>query len=82
MQRFNVAVTRAIALMIVIGNPDVLQCDPCWRALIKYCREQQLYKGVTPTTDVNDDLDPNLTLALDLSALTISGKYFQNVNNL
>lgn len=30
MQRFNVAVTRAKALLIVVGNPQVLTSDATW----------------------------------------------------
>lgn len=29
-QRFNVAVTRAKALLIVVGHPVVLKTDPNW----------------------------------------------------
>ncbi len=29
-KRFNVALTRAKALLIVVGNPDVLYRDPNW----------------------------------------------------
>ncbi|KAF8217659.1 P-loop containing nucleoside triphosphate hydrolase protein [Mycena galopus ATCC 62051] len=35
-RRFNVAVTRAQALLIVIGDPDVLALDPLWRAFLNY----------------------------------------------
>ena len=35
-QRFNVAITRASALLIVIGNPHLLQTDPNWRALLEH----------------------------------------------
>lgn len=31
-QRFNVAVTRAKALLIVVGNPLLLSHDPDWKA--------------------------------------------------
>ena len=33
-QRFNVAITRAKALLIVIGNPYVLCHDEHWRRLV------------------------------------------------
>ena len=39
LQRFNVAITRAKALLIVIGNPKVLQIDGCWREFIEYCQK-------------------------------------------
>ncbi|CAK5278886.1 unnamed protein product [Mycena citricolor] len=35
-RRFNVAVTRAQALLIVIGDPDVLGLDPLWRTFLNY----------------------------------------------
>lgn len=31
-----VAVTRAQALLIVVGDPDVLGLDPLWRAFLNY----------------------------------------------
>ena len=34
--RFNVAITRAKALMIVVGNPTLLKKDYHWRELIDY----------------------------------------------
>lgn len=37
LQRFNVALTRAKALLIVVGNPVVLQVDQYWRTFIRYC---------------------------------------------
>ncbi|KAK1166718.1 RNA helicase Mov10l1-like [Acipenser oxyrinchus oxyrinchus] len=35
-KRFNVAVTRPKALLIVVGNPHVLIKDPCFGALLEY----------------------------------------------
>lgn len=69
-QRFNVAVTRAIALLIVIGNPDILQCDPNWRSLIEYCVENDSYNGPLPSYSVPSDFQPIEKLGLDLSVLT------------
>ncbi|XP_076618729.1 putative helicase mov-10-B.1 [Colletes latitarsis] len=38
-KRFNVALTRAKQFVIVIGNPDVLCKDRCWKTLWEYCDE-------------------------------------------
>ncbi|KAJ2936839.1 hypothetical protein H1R20_g242, partial [Candolleomyces eurysporus] len=35
-RRMNVAITRAQALLIVIGNPVVLSLDPLWRQFMNY----------------------------------------------
>lgn len=35
-RRFNVAITRARALMIVVGSPTVLSEDPSWRQLLGF----------------------------------------------
>ena len=35
-KRFNVAVTRAMKILIIIGNPEVLQTDKRWTELIQF----------------------------------------------
>ncbi|KAJ8260425.1 hypothetical protein GJAV_G00181950 [Gymnothorax javanicus] len=44
-KRFNVAVTRAKALLIVVGNPVILNKDPIWEQFIRYCTEEGGYTG-------------------------------------
>ena len=45
-KRFNVAVTRAKALLYVIGNPRVLQTDKKnWLPLLRYCRDNGSWMG-------------------------------------
>jgi len=44
-QRFNVALTRSKALLITVGDPDVLQCDVYWRELILFCKKNGGYTG-------------------------------------
>uniref|UniRef100_A0A8C9VS08 Helicase ATP-binding domain-containing protein n=1 Tax=Scleropages formosus TaxID=113540 RepID=A0A8C9VS08_SCLFO len=44
-RRFNVAVTRPKALLIVVGNPHVLVKDPCFSALLQYCYENGAFLG-------------------------------------
>ncbi|CAK9815757.1 Putative helicase mov-10-B.1 [Anthophora quadrimaculata] len=38
-KRFNVALTRAKNLLIIVGNPSVLCKDRYWNALWEYCKE-------------------------------------------
>jgi helicase MOV-10 len=42
---FAVAVTRAQALLIVIGDPTVLSLDPLWRAFLNYVHLNKGWKG-------------------------------------
>ncbi|KAL2469853.1 putative RNA helicase SDE3 [Abeliophyllum distichum] len=44
-RRFNVAITRAKSLLIVIGNPHILCKDPYWNKLLWYCVDNGSYKG-------------------------------------
>ncbi|XP_028262753.1 putative helicase mov-10-B.1 [Parambassis ranga] len=44
-KRFNVAMTRARSLLIVVGNPVILNKDPTWKKFINYCVEQKGYTG-------------------------------------
>ncbi|KIO33700.1 hypothetical protein M407DRAFT_229531 [Tulasnella calospora MUT 4182] len=44
-RRFNVAMTRAQALLIVIGDPDVLGLDPLWRCFLNYIHNSGGWKG-------------------------------------
>uniref|UniRef100_A0A452UK02 RNA helicase n=1 Tax=Ursus maritimus TaxID=29073 RepID=A0A452UK02_URSMA len=44
-KRFNVAVTRAKALLIVVGNPLLLGHDPDWKVFLEFCKENGGYTG-------------------------------------
>ncbi|XP_070758397.1 putative helicase mov-10-B.1 [Enoplosus armatus] len=44
-KRFNVAVTRARSLLIVVGNPVILNKDPTWEKFISYCVKNKGYTG-------------------------------------
>ncbi|KAJ3213962.1 hypothetical protein HDU67_002270 [Dinochytrium kinnereticum] len=58
-KRFNVAISRAKALLIVIGNPSILEKDPYWGALVKYCRASGSLIGFDPIASENSKfLDP------------------------
>ncbi|KAG7199163.1 hypothetical protein KM043_018049 [Ampulex compressa] len=46
-QRLNVAITRARALLIIIGNPILLAQDPYWKSVLTYCTDRSAYTGCT-----------------------------------
>ncbi|KAJ3917943.1 RNA helicase [Lentinula edodes] len=56
--RFNVAITRAQALLIVIGNPMVLSLDPLWRAFLNYVYRGGGWRGKTISWDPAGAVDP------------------------
>lgn len=58
-QRFNVAITRAKALLIVIGNGDVLKTDERWRHFIEFCVNNKSVKGKQFHLDNNEYLEEN-----------------------
>lgn len=49
----TVAVTRAQALLIVIGDASVLSIDPLWRGFMNYVYHHHGWRGDPPAWDVN-----------------------------
>ncbi|ESO83649.1 hypothetical protein LOTGIDRAFT_222500 [Lottia gigantea] len=61
-KRFNVAITRAQAALIVVGNPFVLCQDEKWRMFIEYCIDNGGYTGCEkPDFALYDVQDDSLT---------------------
>ena len=58
-KRFNVAITRAMSLLIVIGDPHLLSEDPSWRAFLKHCISLGAYTGCDLPLGI--DFDANVT---------------------
>nr|XP_058973489.1 putative helicase MOV-10 [Pocillopora verrucosa] len=56
-KRFNVAITRAQALLILIGNPDMLCLDENWKTFVDYCRENKATVDVERKEKVEDIAD-------------------------
>ncbi|XP_030586906.1 LOW QUALITY PROTEIN: RNA helicase Mov10l1 [Archocentrus centrarchus] len=53
-KRFNVAITRPKALLLIVGNPHILIRDPCFRALLQYCFINEAYMGCDPPPSLQD----------------------------
>ena len=54
-----VAVTRAQALLVVIGDPTVLSLDPLWRSFINYVSINGGYTGKPIDWDPSEEVDRN-----------------------
>ncbi|KAK7047845.1 hypothetical protein VNI00_006173 [Paramarasmius palmivorus] len=55
--RFNVAITRAQALLIIVGNPIVLGLDPLWRKFLNYIYVNGGWRGKQPTWNPLDSVE-------------------------
>ncbi|KAJ7954859.1 Regulator of nonsense transcripts 1-like [Quillaja saponaria] len=47
-RRFNVALTRARSLLIIIGNPHIICKDPYWNKILWHCVDNSSYQGCSP----------------------------------
>uniref|UniRef100_A0A4W4DXA2 RNA helicase n=1 Tax=Electrophorus electricus TaxID=8005 RepID=A0A4W4DXA2_ELEEL len=65
-KRFNVAMTRPRALLIVVGNPIILSSDPTWGRFIEYCTAEGGYTGFDRTTiEGTEDVVDRLMALMD-----------------
>jgi helicase MOV-10 len=46
-----------MALLIVVGNPEVLSLDPMWRSFLNYIRRNNGCIGAEISWDYNEDVD-------------------------
>ncbi|PFH46786.1 hypothetical protein AMATHDRAFT_50790 [Amanita thiersii Skay4041] len=56
-RRFNVAITRTQALLIIVGDPQVLSIDPMWRSFLNYIYNNRGWKGPSPDWDTTAPVD-------------------------
>jgi hypothetical protein len=57
-QRFNVAVTRAKSLLIIVGNPYLLESDHNWGYMLRHIWVKGGYTGCKYIHDVDKPLPP------------------------
>ncbi|XP_058807171.1 putative helicase mov-10-B.1 [Phymastichus coffea] len=75
-KRFNVAMTRAQAALIVIGNPRILQEDEMWRYFLKYCIDNGSYRGYKFALSESHSNNPKPVLS-GSQRITTSAKLFK-----
>ncbi|KAJ0981677.1 hypothetical protein J5N97_009932 [Dioscorea zingiberensis] len=57
-RRYNVSITRAKSLLIIVGNPHIITKDPHWDKLLRYCADHGSYQGCPlPPQDKHDYFD-------------------------
>jgi len=54
-RRFNVALTRAKSLCVVVGNPYVMLVKEHWKALLQHCINNAAYAGCPPPLHVRGE---------------------------
>ncbi|GAQ81308.1 RNA helicase SDE3 [Klebsormidium nitens] len=59
-KRFNVAMTRAKELLIIVGNPHVLKQDPLWARMLRYCIFRGGYQSKHCPPPPNEEIDVRL----------------------
>ena len=64
-KRFNVAVTRAQALLIVVGNASILARDKQWGKLLWMCHDKGAYVGMELPARTEDDEERKAVVMLD-----------------
>uniref|UniRef100_A0A8D0HA50 RNA helicase n=1 Tax=Sphenodon punctatus TaxID=8508 RepID=A0A8D0HA50_SPHPU len=69
-KRFNVAITRAKALLIIVGNPFILRKDPHWNAFLQYCVANGAYRG----HPYEEESTEEETLAAEFHSLNLSSQ--------
>lgn len=81
-RRFNVAITRGMALVIVIGQPYLLHTDKNWRSLLEYCDLNDACIGLPCKllkTHSSEDMEDTMLLD-DIARLCILNSCNQNSN--
>lgn len=54
-KRFNVSVTRAQALLVIVGSPSILSQDSNWNAMMKFCVDNGGYIGAPRPAVVEEE---------------------------
>ena len=64
--RYAVAITRAKALLIVVGDSSVLSIDPLWRGFLNYVFLNGGWSGDAPSWDPHSPVDTTVDYAAQM----------------
>uniref|UniRef100_A0A8C3NJH1 RNA helicase n=1 Tax=Geospiza parvula TaxID=87175 RepID=A0A8C3NJH1_GEOPR len=78
-KRFNVAITRAKALLIVVGNPHVLVKDPCFCALLEYSLINRVYIGCDLPFSQTCVMPPKTGLSQEHKCVSLLWECYSNI---
>ena len=84
-KRFNVAVTRAKALLVVVGNPLAMFEDPSWKALLAHAVELHAYRGCPHPLKMEgaeDDVDEAVARMAEIARLASSALGAGNLSTM
>ncbi|WCJ23821.1 P-loop containing nucleoside triphosphate hydrolases superfamily protein [Euphorbia peplus] len=82
-RRFNVAITRAMSLLVIIGNPHIISKDKYWNKLLWYCVDNESYQGCDlPTREEENDDEYHIHEDYDNNNYGVQnpGPYYDNNN--
>ena len=75
-KRFNVAITRAKALLVIVGNPLVLGLDPYWGEMVNFCRSNGAINNWNPNVGVNGSSDSAMhAMVSSLERMRMADRY-------
>jgi helicase MOV-10 len=73
----KVSITRAKALLVIVGDPSVLSLDPLWRSFMNYVHNNGGWKGPGPSWDPSEPVQDGEDYARGFQELGVA-----NMNNL
>jgi len=79
-KRFNVAISRAKALLVIVGNPFVALHDPNWSEALHYCVGRGAYAGCECEALAQAAVADDETFVESMAKMAVLGGGYENVS--